>query len=142
MMHVRTTHHRKNRQPGFLAASWDAWRTARHGTAGIARRQQARLQALVSYARAHSSYFAERYREVPEPCTDIGQLPDNVANAHAYMPNSLVVPVAGVGHWQLNYDPTGCLAEEANTFLDLGKSSSRSCGPALSRCRYPTSSCE
>jgi phenylacetate-coenzyme A ligase PaaK-like adenylate-forming protein len=72
---MRTTHHHQNHQPGFLAASWDAWRTTREGTAGIVRRQQARLQALVSYARAHSSYFAERYREVPEPCTDIGQLP-------------------------------------------------------------------
>jgi len=35
-----------------------------------------------------------------------------------------VVPVAGVGHWQLNYDPTSCLADEANTLLDLGVPSS------------------
>lgn len=67
--------HHQNHQPGFLAVSWDAWRAAHEGTAGIARRQQARLQALVSSARAHSRYFAERYREVPEPCTDIRQLP-------------------------------------------------------------------
>ena len=70
-----TIHHYQNHQPGFLAASWDARRTAREGTDGITRRQQERLQALVSYARAHSSYFAERYRGVPEPCTDIRQLP-------------------------------------------------------------------
>jgi phenylacetate-CoA ligase len=61
--------------PGFLATSWDAWKTAREGTPGIARRQQERLRALVSYARAHSSYFAHRYREVPESCSHIGQLP-------------------------------------------------------------------
>lgn len=56
--------------------------------------------------------------------TDPVDPPDNVANAQAAMPNSLVVPVAGVGHWQLNYDPTGCLTDEANTFLDLGVPSS------------------
>lgn len=70
-----TVDHNQNHHPGFLAASWDAWRTARQGTAGIAWRQQARLQALVSSARTHSSYFAERYREVPESCTDVRQLP-------------------------------------------------------------------
>lgn len=64
-----------NRRPGFITASWDAWSTAREGTPGITRRQQARLQALVSYARTHSRYLADRYRTVPEPCTDIGQLP-------------------------------------------------------------------
>lgn len=64
-----------NYQPGFLAASWDAWQAAREGTRGIARRRQERLAALVSYARAHSRYFAELYRDVPEPCTDAGQLP-------------------------------------------------------------------
>lgn len=56
--------------------------------------------------------------------TDPVDPPDNVASAHADMPNSLVVPVAGVGHWQLNFDPTGCLTDETNIFLDLGKPSS------------------
>lgn len=56
--------------------------------------------------------------------TDPVDPPDNVANAQADMPNSLVVPVAGVGHWQLNYDPTGCLTDEANAFLELGEPSS------------------
>jgi pimeloyl-ACP methyl ester carboxylesterase len=50
--------------------------------------------------------------------------PDNVASAQATMPNSLIVPVAGGGHWQLDYDPTGCLTDAANTFLDLGVPSS------------------
>ena len=52
--------------------------------------------------------------------TDPVDPPDNVANAHATMPNSLVVPVAGIGHWQLDFDPTGCLKAEVNTFLELG----------------------
>jgi hypothetical protein len=46
--------------------------------------------------------------------------PDNMADAHTTMPNSLVVPVAGIGHWQLAFDPLGCLAAETNTFLALG----------------------
>jgi len=65
-----TSHH-----PTFLSASWDAWKAAREGKQGIVRRQHERLQTLVSYARTHSSYFAEVYRDVPEPCTDIRQLP-------------------------------------------------------------------
>ena len=61
--------------PAFLAASWDAWKAAREGKQGIARRQHERLQALVSYARTHSRYYAEAYRDVPEPCSDVRQLP-------------------------------------------------------------------
>jgi phenylacetate-coenzyme A ligase PaaK-like adenylate-forming protein len=62
-------------QLGFLAASWDAWKTAREASQGIVRRQQERLSVLVSFTRAHSRYFADLYRDVPEPCTDAGQLP-------------------------------------------------------------------
>jgi pimeloyl-ACP methyl ester carboxylesterase len=57
--------------------------------------------------------------------TDPVDPPDNVANAHADMPNSLVVPVSGIGHWQLNFDPMGCLTDEVNTFLALGVPSSQ-----------------
>jgi hypothetical protein len=64
-----------NHRPTFLTASWEAWKAARAGKQGIARRQQERLQALVSYARTHSRYFADVYRDVPEPCTDISSLP-------------------------------------------------------------------
>jgi pimeloyl-ACP methyl ester carboxylesterase len=56
--------------------------------------------------------------------TDPVDPPGNVANAHMTMPNSLVVPVAGIGHWQLNFDPTGCLTDATNTFLDRGEPSS------------------
>jgi hypothetical protein len=34
-----------------------------------------RLAALISYTRSQSRYFADLYREVPEPCKDAGQLP-------------------------------------------------------------------
>ena len=46
--------------------------------------------------------------------------PDNVAGVLDGMPNSLVVAVQGAGHWQLNYDPTGCLAEKTNAFFERG----------------------
>ena len=64
-----------NKQPTFLVASWDAWRTARAGKHGITQRQQERLQELVSYARTQSRYFAHAYRDVPEQVTSIKQLP-------------------------------------------------------------------
>jgi phenylacetate-CoA ligase len=65
----------KVRQPGFLSTSWDAWKAVRAGPPGIVRRQRERLSALVSYARTHSRYFANRYQAAAEPCTDIRQLP-------------------------------------------------------------------
>jgi phenylacetate-CoA ligase len=64
-----------NHRPTFLAASWDVWKAAREGKQGIARRQQERLQALVSYARTSSRYYADLYRDVPEQVTDVSQLP-------------------------------------------------------------------
>ena len=59
----------------WLTASWDAYRTAREGEAGIARRQQERLRDIVAYARTHSPYYANRYRDAPEALSDIRQLP-------------------------------------------------------------------
>ena len=59
----------------LLSASWDAYRVGKQGQAGIARRQQERLCDIVAYARAHSAYFAGRYRDVPEVVTDVAQLP-------------------------------------------------------------------
>jgi hypothetical protein len=55
--------------------------------------------------------------------TDPVDPPDNVAQAYKTMPNSLVAPVAGIGHWQLDFDPTGCLTEQTNVFLAQGKPS-------------------
>lgn len=64
-----------NHRPAFLSASWDAWKAIREGKQGIAQRQHERLQALVSYARTYSRYFASAYRDVPEQVTDVRQLP-------------------------------------------------------------------
>jgi phenylacetate-CoA ligase len=64
-----------NDQLTFLSASWDAWKAAREGKQGVTQRQQERLLALVSYARRHSRYFADLYRDVPEQFTTVRQLP-------------------------------------------------------------------
>ncbi len=55
--------------------------------------------------------------------TDPVDSPDNVAQAHKTTPNRLVAPAAGIGHWQLDFDPTGCLTEQTNVFLAQGKPS-------------------
>jgi phenylacetate-CoA ligase len=66
---------RLNTSRRFLAAAWDAYRTARHGEAGLSRRQQDRPRDFAAYARTHSAYFADLYRDVPEVVTDVAQLP-------------------------------------------------------------------
>ena len=53
----------------------DAYRTVRQGRAGVARRQQRRLQDLVAYARTYSPYYRDLYRNVPERLSSPGQLP-------------------------------------------------------------------
>jgi phenylacetate-CoA ligase len=47
------------------SVAWDAWLAARGGPAAIARRQQARLKALVEHARRASRFYADHYRAVP-----------------------------------------------------------------------------
>ena len=42
---------------------------------GIARRQQERLRDLVAYARTHSEYLADLYRDVPTRSTDRRSFP-------------------------------------------------------------------
>jgi phenylacetate-coenzyme A ligase PaaK-like adenylate-forming protein len=59
----------------FVSASWDAWRATCEGASGIARRQHARLNELVAYARTNSSYFADLYRQLPDQITAVEQLP-------------------------------------------------------------------
>ena len=56
-------------------AGWDTYQAGRQGRAGIARRQQERLRAVVAYARAHSTYFADRYRDTPDDVSDVTLLP-------------------------------------------------------------------
>ena len=58
----------------FFGVAWDAYRTARAGEPGIARRQRARLRDIVGYARIHSPYYRQLYRDVPESLSEIRQL--------------------------------------------------------------------
>lgn len=58
-----------------LRTSFDAYRAARGGQAGVARRQQERLRDLVAHARTRSPYYRRLYHEVPERLSEIGQLP-------------------------------------------------------------------
>ncbi len=53
------------------------------------------------------------------------------------MPNSLVIPVAGFGHAQFSSDSTGCLADEATTFLLLGLPASASSWPCAQSTTLP-----
>lgn len=59
----------------YIGALCDAYRTAHEGRAGAARRQQQRLQDIVSYARARSPYYSRLYRDVPHQQCEIGELP-------------------------------------------------------------------
>ena len=72
---IKTVSRSQPHSATFVATSWDAFRTYGEGEAGIARRQLERLRNIVSYARTHSAYFANRYRNIPEPVADIRQLP-------------------------------------------------------------------
>lgn len=69
--------------------------------------------------------------------SDPNDPPENVAGAETDMPNSLVVPVQGTGHWQLAWDTTGCLAGEAATFLALGQRPAMSQFPCASTVPLP-----
>lgn len=54
---------------------WDVWRATKSGQDGIAVRQQRRLADIVSYARTHAPFYAEKYRHLPENMTEVQQLP-------------------------------------------------------------------
>jgi hypothetical protein len=46
--------------------------------------------------------------------------------------------VAGIGHWQLNFDPMGCLAADVNTFLELGVPSTQGLWGCAREMPYPS----
>ncbi len=51
--------------PGVGRLSVDLWRAEREGPAGLARRRQHRLQALISHARTSSPFYRRLYRGLP-----------------------------------------------------------------------------
>ena len=53
----------------------DARRVTRGTPEMIQIRQQKRLNELVTFARAHSRFYAEKYRGLPETISDVRQLP-------------------------------------------------------------------
>jgi phenylacetate-coenzyme A ligase PaaK-like adenylate-forming protein len=58
-----------------LKIAWEAWRFRQGDDAAIVRRQQARLQDLVKYARIASPYYRRLYRDVPPGPVDLQSLP-------------------------------------------------------------------
>ncbi|MCL5265561.1 MAG: AMP-binding protein [Chloroflexi bacterium] len=53
----------------------DTYRARKQGPAAIERRQRARFTEMVAYARAHSPYYRELYRDLPERVDDSALLP-------------------------------------------------------------------
>lgn len=58
--------------PGII---WDAWRTKRGGPTAIASRQGQRLAHMVTFARKHSAFYRELYRDLPQEICDTALLP-------------------------------------------------------------------
>ncbi|MBI4525630.1 MAG: phenylacetate--CoA ligase family protein [Deltaproteobacteria bacterium] len=61
--------------PRLVGLAWEAWRTGRRGQAAVGACQQARLPNLVQFARAHSPFYRELYRNLPEDIVDLRQIP-------------------------------------------------------------------
>lgn len=57
--------------PTALSVAWDAWNATRAGSAWIAARQHARMIDIVVFARTHSRFYGERYRDLPDQITDL-----------------------------------------------------------------------
>ena len=53
----------------------DARRVTRGTPEMLADRQQKRLNELVKFARTYSPFYADKYRGLPDPITDVRQLP-------------------------------------------------------------------
>jgi phenylacetate-CoA ligase len=64
-----------DQRDSFLGLLWDARRARKHGPAARAQRQRARLAELVAYARAHSPYYRELYKDLPARVEDPALLP-------------------------------------------------------------------
>lgn len=60
---------------GKLSLLLDAWWTRRKGRSYIARKQHARLAEIIRFARTHSAYYRELYRDLPENIDDVTRLP-------------------------------------------------------------------
>lgn len=59
----------------LLSLVRDVRRAKKEGPDGIAVRQTARLREMIAFAREHSPYYRELYRDLPEDVSDPAQLP-------------------------------------------------------------------
>ena len=59
----------------LLSLVRDVRRAKKEGPAGIAERQTARLREMIAFAREHSPYYRELYRDLPECVSDPTRLP-------------------------------------------------------------------
>lgn len=64
-----------SKAPGKWRTVLDLWRAEREGPAGLARRQETRLAALVAHARARSRFFQSLYRHLPPEGIGLRDLP-------------------------------------------------------------------
>lgn len=62
-------------EPGRWRTVLDLWRAEREGSAELARRQQARLAALVAHARDRSRFYQRLYRDLPAEGLVLRDLP-------------------------------------------------------------------
>ncbi len=53
----------------------EAWRTERRDQAAVRACQQTRLASLIRFARAHSPFYRELYRNLPDDIVDLRQIP-------------------------------------------------------------------
>lgn len=61
--------------PGAVRVALDLLRAQREGASGLARRQEARLVALVTHVRARSRYYERLYRDLPDDRVVLRDLP-------------------------------------------------------------------
>ena len=59
----------------FSHIAWDTWNATRGGMAAIKSRQQRRLAELVSFVRARSPFYANKYHGLPDHIEDVRKLP-------------------------------------------------------------------
>lgn len=58
-----------------LGSIWDLWRTKRAGKPAIQSRQQTRLAEMITFARTHSAFYRQHYRDLPERIVSLQDLP-------------------------------------------------------------------
>ena len=62
-------------RPSEARIALDMWRAQREGAAGLQRRREARLAALVDHARSRSNFYRDRFRGVADGNHALGDLP-------------------------------------------------------------------